>query len=174
MMKKQEEIHLAEQRQREYLERSDENQFRAAPVGQKQSPQVSPDKLAEAAKKQKSQKAFAEEIARLQNAKPIPQGHHILLHQQRPSSPNYQQYASNQTQILYGKGEIPEPDPNNKLAIQAQYRASIDAASALQAEPAPERKPRVRPASPSAPIPCLLYTSPSPRDATLSRMPSSA
>ena len=25
-----------------------------------------------------------------------------------------------------------------------------------------------------APIPCLLYTSPSPRDATLSRMPSSA
>lgn len=153
MMKKQEEIYLAEQRQREYLERTGENQFRAAPVGQKQSPQVSPDKLAEAAKKQKSQQAFAEEIARLQNAKPIPQGHHILLHQQRPSSPNYQQYASNQTQILYGKGEIPEPDPNNKLAIQAQYRASIDAASALQAEPAPERKPRVRPASPSAPIP---------------------
>ena len=29
-------------------------------------------------------------------------------------------------------------------------------------------------ARPGLPIPCLLYTSPSPRDATLSRMPSSA
>ena len=28
--------------------------------------------------------------------------------------------------------------------------------------------------SPARPDPCLLYTSPSPRDATLSRMPSSA
>lgn len=153
MMKKQQEIALTEERQREYMQRAGENLFRNAPVGQKTSPQVSPERLAEAAKKQKSQQAFADEITRLQNAKPIPQGHHILLHQQRPISPQYQQYASEQTRILYGKGEMPEPDPSNKLELQKQYRASIDAANALQAEPSPERKPRIRPDSPSAPIP---------------------
>ena len=42
--------------------------------------------------------------------------------------------------------------PESKAAIQVEYQLDID----------------------GRPISCLLYTSPSPRDATLSRMPSSA
>ena len=69
---------------------------------------------------------------------------------------------------------IPTPQPV-RTAPMAEG-VSQRQASSLPREPMPvvgrtEKKPVVIPTDPKT---CLLYTSPSPRDATLSRMPSSA
>jgi hypothetical protein len=159
MMKKQQEIAMAEMKQREYSQRAAENQFRADPVGTKKSPHVSPEKLMELAEKRRAQAAFAEEIARLQNAKPLPSGHQVLLHQQRPAEPNYELMASQQTQIFHGNGEIPTPDPNRKVDAQREFREAIERAQNMEVAPGPDRRPRVRPASPAAPIPGTNFLS---------------
>ena len=59
--------------------------------------------------------------------------------------------------------------------VEAIKEVEISAMSA-KSDPIPKSKPRFRPrlAPELTTGPCLLYTSPSPRDATLSRMPSSA
>lgn len=153
MVKKQYDIKLAQQKQQQYLEKMGENQFRSSPIGQQKiSPQVSPDKLAEIAAKRKAQEGFAAEITRLNNAKPLPSGHQMLLRQQRPASPNYEAGVSEQTKILYGKGELQEVEPSQKLDMQQAYRDAILNARKMQPPPEPERLPRERPASPEAPL----------------------
>ena len=61
-----------------------------------------------------------------------------------------------------------ENDAPDYLASAATYTEPVAPAPQAIAATA------IAPITPTAPITCLLYTSPSPRDATLSRMPSSA
>ena len=82
--------------------------------------------------------------------------------------------------------EIPSPVAGTLIEIVANEDdvveiggklAVIGDKSAAGAAPEPEPEPEPEPAKAEPepePEPCLLYTSPSPRDATLSRMPSSA
>ena len=68
---------------------------------------------------------------------------------------------------LVAKVEAPEPSPETTAA------AAVEKAPQSEADSAPAPQPPT-PNQPDPVPPCLLYTSPSPRDATLSRMPSSA
>ena len=61
-----------------------------------------------------------------------------------------------------------DPEQAHQLAIKGLALAP------LPAPPADDPILRTQLAGLDLPNPCLLYTSPSPRDATLSRMPSSA
>ena len=88
------------------------------------------------------------------------------------------------------RGSQPRPDefPNNKITIKefwmdetevtnAQFEKFVNASGYLTTAERPISMDEIMaqlPAGSPKPNPCLLYTSPSPRDATLSRMPSSA
>ena len=66
-------------------------------------------------------------------------------------------------------------EQENEAGEQAEKKAAVKKATHLAAAAVPKARPETegKEASPP-PTTCLLYTSPSPRDATLSRMPSSA
>ena len=74
-----------------------------------------------------------------------------------------------------------KPSNNEKPAAPTANKPAAPAAAKEPAKPAsspkhaaPAAKQEKPAATPAQASPCLLYTSPSPRDATLSRMPSSA
>ena len=64
------------------------------------------------------------------------------------------------------------PDPEHLVEALERWRTRGDDVDRVDSEPPPPS--RAREGAPRDAEGCLLYTSPSPRDATLSRMPSSA
>ena len=79
------------------------------------------------------------------------------------------------------KSEAPKPPPPKVQAVStqlAEFTEGVDTVSTLEAsnlvELAAQSGGRIEELKISQGDDCLLYTSPSPRDATLSRMPSSA
>ena len=87
-----------------------------------------------------------------------------------------QQYeaAEEQLKAVY-YGLVKEDDPVAKEAEKIRTRLYDAMGPFRRAPPAPAPAPDAAPTPPAAtPSTCLLYTSPSPRDGLLSRMPSSA
>ena len=72
----------------------------------------------------------------------------------------------------YRTNLIPHHQTKDKYKVYPTYDRTLSLTLTLTLDPDPNPDPNPNP-NPN-PNPCLLYTSPSPRDATLSRMPSSA
>ena len=128
----------------------------AGPAKQSQSEWEKNEMAARKAK----QDNYSRQLDADKNQPEIIQRHSTLLNQPRAFTPNPEQSTARggsalnkSTAILHGQGSHPDLSPEQRRVAQSEFRTMVEDAKNLETPSSARKAPRVRPASPEAPLP---------------------